>query len=143
MDSVGVALRFVAVLIDGVIFFVVAFVLALLAGGTSSSSAAGTHTVGFHLGGSGLLLVAVLSLGYYVLCETLFGGTLGKLALGLRVVDQEGDEIGLGAALIRNFLRIVDGLFFYLVGAIAIWTSSDHQRLGDRAAHTYVVRRHA
>ncbi|SRR6266498_5782013 len=143
MERVGVALRFVAILIDGIIFFVVAFVLALFAGNTSNSSADGMHTVGFHLGGSGVLLVGVLSLGYYTICESLLGGTLGKLALGLRVVDEDGDEISFSAALVRNLLRIVDGLLFYLVGAIAIWSSADHQRLGDRAAHTYVVRRHS
>jgi len=143
MERVGVALRFVALLIDGIIFFVAAFAVALLAGNTSTGSADGMHTAGFHLGGSGVLLVGALSLGYYVICEPLLGGTLGKLAVGLRVVDEDGDEISLSAALIRNLLRIVDGLFFYLVGAIAIWSSPDHQRLGDRAAHTYVVRRHA
>jgi len=143
MERVGVALRFVAILIDGVIFFLVAFVLALLSGNTSNNSADGMQTIGFHLDGSGMLLVGVLSLGYYIICESLLGGTLGKLALGLRVVDKDGDEISLSAALIRNLLRIVDGLLFYLVGAIAIWSSADHQRLGDRAAHTYVVRRHS
>ena len=42
---------------------------------------------------------------------------------------------------LRNILRVVDGLFFYLVGAIFALTSSRGQRLGDRAAHTLVVRR--
>jgi uncharacterized RDD family membrane protein YckC len=44
------------------------------------------------------------------------------------------------AALIRNILRIVDGLFVYLVGAILVWKSDKRQRLGDRVAHTVVVR---
>ncbi len=140
MEHVGVALRFVAVLIDGAIFFVLGFVLALMTDGTSSTSANGTHTVGFHLGGGSFLVWALLSLAYYVSCETLLGGTLGKLALGLRVVDEDGDPISWAAALIRNLLRLVDGLFFYLIGAIAVWSSPERQRLGDRAAHTYVVR---
>jgi uncharacterized RDD family membrane protein YckC len=59
------------------------------------------HTVGFHPGGSGVLLVGVLSLGYYTICESLLGGTVGKLALGLRVVDEDGDEISFSAALVR------------------------------------------
>ena len=141
MEHAGVALRFVAVLIDGVIFFVLGVVLALFAGGASSTSTGDTHAVGFHLGSGGFLIWALLSLGYYVLCEALIGGTLGKLAVGLRVVDEDGGEITLGSALIRNLMRIVDGLFFYLVGAIAIWSSAERQRFGDRAAHTYVVRR--
>jgi len=36
-------------------------------------------------------------------------------------------------------LRVVDGIMFYLVGAIIIWTSMDKQRLGDRVAKTIVV----
>ena len=46
-----------------------------------------------------------------------------------------------GAALVRNLLRLVDALFFYLVGAIFALASPRGQRLGDRAAHTLVVRR--
>jgi uncharacterized RDD family membrane protein YckC len=37
-------------------------------------------------------------------------------------------------------LRLVDCLFFYLVGAIFALTSLRGQRLGDRAALTLVVR---
>jgi uncharacterized RDD family membrane protein YckC len=139
-EPVGVALRFVAVLIDGAIFFLLGFLLALLSDGTYSSSTAGTHTAGFQVGGRGLVVLALIGLGYYISCEVLFGATLGKLALGLRVVDEQGGPITWGASLVRNVLRIVDGLFFYLVGAIAVWSSPARQRLGDRAAHTYVVR---
>jgi uncharacterized RDD family membrane protein YckC len=35
---------------------------------------------------------------------------------------------------------LVDGLFFYLVGALFAFSSARGQRLGDRAAHTVVVR---
>jgi hypothetical protein len=57
----------------------------------------------------------------------------------LRVVREDGSPIHLGAAALRNLLRIVDGLFLYLVAAIAVWASPTRQRLGDRAAGTYVV----
>jgi len=60
--------------------------------------------------------------------------------VGIRVVDEEGDEIDLAGAVIRNLLRLVDGLFFYLVGALFAFSSPRGQRLGDRAAHTVVVR---
>jgi uncharacterized RDD family membrane protein YckC len=140
MEHVGVALRFVALLIDGAVFFVLGFVIALMSGGTSSASTVGTQTAGFHLAGGSFLVWCLISLAYYISCETLLGGTLGKLALGLRVVDEEGGQIKWGASVVRNLLRIVDGLFFYLIGAVAVWSSPARQRLGDRAAHTYVVR---
>jgi hypothetical protein len=41
----------------------------------------------------------------------------------------------------RNFIRYIDQIpFFYAVGAIAIFATRDHQRLGDLAAGTLVVR---
>jgi hypothetical protein len=36
-------------------------------------------------------------------------------------------------------LRIVDAFLFYLVAAIAVWSSPKRQRIGDRAAATVVV----
>jgi uncharacterized RDD family membrane protein YckC len=69
------------------------------------------------------------------------GMTLGKRMVGIRVVDEEGDFAGFGASIVRNLLRVVDGLFFYLVGAIFALTSPRGQRLGDRPAHTLVARR--
>ena len=126
MEHVGVAPRFIALAIDGGVFFLLGFVLAVMTGAGA--------------GDGGVFSWALVSLVYYVSCETLLGGTLGKLALGLRVVDENGDSITWGAALVRNLLRILDGLFFYLIGAIAVWSSPLRQRLGDRAAHTYVVR---
>jgi uncharacterized RDD family membrane protein YckC len=80
-------------------------------------------------------------LGYYVLCEAATGATLGKRMVGIRVVSEDGKGLTFGAAVVRNVLRLVDGFFFYLVGAIFALTSSRGQRLGDRAAHTVVVRR--
>jgi uncharacterized RDD family membrane protein YckC len=139
-ERVGVGLRFVAVLIDGAIFFLIGFLLALVSGGTYTSSTGGTHSAGFHVGNKSFVVLALVGFVYYVCCEVLAGGTLGKRVLGLRVVDGRGNSIAWGAAIVRNVLRIVDGLFFYLVGAVAIWSSPDRQRLGDRAAHTYVVR---
>jgi len=73
--------------------------------------------------------------------EATQGATLGKRILGLRVVKIDGSPIGWSESIIRNLLRIIDGLFAYLVGAILIWTSPQRQRLGDRVAKTVVVRR--
>ena len=52
--------------------------------------------------------------------------------------DQGGS--GAGAALIRTLLRIIDGLFAYLVGFILVLASDRRRRLGDIAARTLVVR---
>lgn len=126
LQYVGVGLRFLAVLIDSIIIGVVAAILSFLFRGAPGLS-------GF--------LTAIIAIGYFIVMEATQGATLGKRALGLRVVKTNGAPITWTDSIIRNLLRIIDSLFFYLVGAILIWTSPLKQRLGDRAANTVVVRR--
>ena len=79
---------------------------------------------------------------YYVLLEGYLGQTVGKMLLGIKVVREDDGEVpGLGAAFIRTLLRLIDGLFSYLVAFISVLISGKNQRLGDMAAHTLVVRK--
>jgi uncharacterized RDD family membrane protein YckC len=85
---------------------------------------------------------AVISLGYPIFMEWRFRGkTLGKMLLGLQVMDVQGLRLQFSQVVIRNLLRMVDSLpLFYLVGAVAAIVSPKGQRLGDLAANTVVVR---
>ena len=139
MEYAGVTRRFVALVIDGFVLVGISVVVGLLAGGAYSTSTANSYDAGVQVGNGPMFAALVLFFAYYVICEGLFGRTLGKRILGLRVVGEDGSPIYLGAAFLRNLLRIVDGLFFYLVAAISVWASPTRQRLGDRAARTYVV----
>src|SRR5207245_615376 len=103
----------------------------ILVGGTHGSSAGGAL--------AGLLSLAI-TLGYFIMMEGQRGATVGKMALGLRVVNMDGTPITMNQSVIRNLLRIVDALFVYLVAAILIWNSPLKQRLGDRVAKTMVIR---
>jgi uncharacterized RDD family membrane protein YckC len=79
---------------------------------------------------------------HFTLLEGYLGQTVGKMLLGIKVIREDTGEVpGLGAAAIRTLLRLIDGLFAYLVGFIAVLSSSKRQRLGDMAAHTLVVRK--
>ena len=79
---------------------------------------------------------------YFTLLEGYLGQTVGKMLLGIKVIREDNGEVpGLGTAALRTVLRIVDGLFGYLVGFIAVMASAKRQRLGDMAAHTLVVRK--
>jgi uncharacterized RDD family membrane protein YckC len=142
VEHAGLGLRFAAVLLDAIIvFFPLGLVVGLLSGGGYAESGDGYANAGVDVGGSAFWAVLFLGIGYYVLCESASGATLGKRIVGIRVVDEDGDHITFGAAVVRNLLRLVDGLFFYVVGALFALTSARGQRLGDRAAHTVVVRR--
>ena len=78
---------------------------------------------------------------YFVLLEGLWGATLGKRILGLRVVGLAGKRPGLGRALARNLLRAVDALpAFSILGMVLIATSAEKARLGDRVAGTRVIK---
>lgn len=68
------------------------------------------------------------------------GATVGKWAVGLRIVDQDGNRPGYK----RSLLRYVVSLFSGLVLAWGYWRmlfSEKKQTLHDDAANTYVVAR--
>jgi uncharacterized RDD family membrane protein YckC len=80
----------------------------------------------------------LLNIVYFAVFETLYGATLGKLILGMRVVKDDGQPCDLGAALVRGGLLYIDGLFFGLV-AYGNMKAPLYQRIGDRSARTLVV----
>jgi uncharacterized RDD family membrane protein YckC len=90
---------------------------------------------------TGLPAVAlfVVVLAYYIVLEAVQGKTVGKMILGLRTVREDGQPMTWGTSAARNVLRIVDGLFFYLVGFIVAMTNAKRQRIGDMLAKTIVV----
>jgi len=142
LENAGLPLRFVAVALDALIVFVPLFiVVGLMSGGGYRSDLNGVTNFGIDLGGRALLLLIALGIGYYVVCESAAGATLGKRMVGIRVVGEDGEALTFGAAVVRNVLRLVDALFFYFVGFVFAILSTRGQRLGDRAAHTIVVRR--
>src|SRR5687767_2288626 len=108
MVYAGIGRRALATVVDGLIWIVLLYVVVY---------ATGDRTLGqLGLGGNALWLG--LGLLYYILMEALLGATLGKLLFGMRVVKADGSRLDWGSALVRNLLRVVDGLFAYLVGAI-------------------------
>ena len=131
MEPVGVFRRAVAVIIDGILLMIVGYALATVMGGATAS--------GFDLQGGPAFLFFGIALGYYIVMEATTGQTLGKMAMKLKVVKKDGAKLDWQASIIRNLLRIIDGFFFYLVGAIVVWVSKSKQRLGDMAASTIVV----
>ena len=136
LQYVGVTRRFFAALIDGLILAAVFYGVAAATGGLTPTDT-GSMSASLPAG-----VVSVVGILYFIVLEGFMGATLGKLLLGIRVVKLDGSRIGLGAAIVRNLLRIIDALpTAYILGAILIWTSSRKQRLGDRVARTVVVRR--
>lgn len=143
----GLGSRFVAALLDGIIKGAV--IVAVLLGVAALGARPGQGPLpdapsdGVALGALALFFVFafVVNFGYDVLFETLASGrTPGKRWTGLRVVRLDGGSVTFTTAAVRNLVRLVDGLFGYAVGVVAILVSPRNQRLGDVAAGTVVVR---
>jgi uncharacterized RDD family membrane protein YckC len=91
-----------------------------------------------------ILVVVIFAIffGYFILFEGLWNGqTPGKKLLGIRVVRDGGYPIDMGAALVRNLIRVGEFILgYYLLSAISTVLSPENKRLGDIAAGTIVVR---
>ena len=136
----GIGRRAVAVVVDGAILSVAYAII-----GYAVAAATGGFTpTGFALEGAPAFLVFALTMivgfGYFIGLEARSGQTIGKRLMGIRVVSEDGTPITMQASAVRNVLRVVDGLFVYLVGTVFVATSEKKQRLGDRLADTVVVR---
>lgn len=93
-------------------------------------------------GTSGITLNVWLGIGltvaYFTLFERLYGCTLGKLILGMRVATLIGISPSTRQVLVRSLYRLFDGLFFGLVAAFQM-EPPYFQRIGDKQTHTIVV----
>lgn len=79
---------------------------------------------------------------YFSILEGSTGTTVGKRALKMKVAKEDGSTCGMSASLIRNILRFVDAIPYplYFAGTYLVDKSPKKQRLGDRVAHTVVIR---
>jgi uncharacterized RDD family membrane protein YckC len=142
MPLAGVGSRFIALLIDMIlwgagllviILFVVIFQPAIHAASEISEKWAVAIVI---------FLVFLFNWGYFTLFEAFWNGqTPGKRIAKIRVIQQTGRPIGLFESMARNFIRYIDQIpSFYAVGVITMFVTRQHQRLGDLAAGTLVVR---
>ncbi len=88
-----------------------------------------------------LIILFLMEWGYPVIFEVFNGGqTPGKMALGLRVIREDGAPVGWSRSVVRSLLTTADFLpFAYGTGLTAMFLGRRFQRLGDLAAGTLVV----
>jgi uncharacterized RDD family membrane protein YckC len=140
LETAGIASRVfsgaIDALVQAVIFLVVTLVVVLV---LSGGGGADRGTVQAILGAT---LFAVIFLYPTVSEMATRGRTLGKAALGLRVVTIEGAPIRFRHAAIRSMGGIVDKWVppGGLVGAFFVLGTPSRQRIGDLLAGTLVIR---
>lgn len=132
----GPSVRFAAFVIDFLVRMAVLFAIGVFL------ACAGISVLG---GGSlGLFFIAffVVDWFYYVANEWYFRGkSVGKHAMGIRVIQQSGYPISFFSSCLRNILRAADAMPFslYGVGFLTMLLTKKGQRLGDLAAKTVVI----
>jgi uncharacterized RDD family membrane protein YckC len=76
---------------------------------------------------------------YFTYCHGITGQTIGKWICGLKVVQNNGEPLGLGRAFLRWVGYWVSGFFFFF-GFIWIAFSKQKQGWHDKIAGSYVIR---
>ena len=103
------------------------------------------------------LIGAIVGAAYYALMYAFKSATLGKLALGLRIVGEDGTEpLGIPAGPIRAgtsvagilsvvpILGVLITIVILIVGLVSLvflFSDSQNRTVMDRVAKTYVVKK--
>ncbi len=126
VEKVGFGTRFVAFIIDAILLGIVNQVVASTLGGGDPTRVNG--------------LTTLIGIAYIVGLWTYWGGqTVGKKAMGIKIVKADGTPFGLVPAIIRYVGYIISGVVL-LLGFIWILFDPNKQGWHDKIAGTYVVK---
>jgi uncharacterized RDD family membrane protein YckC len=124
MEYAGFWRRFGAAFIDGILVSIVSAILRVLL--------------------NEIVAELISLVGYYVYFAWMessdYQGTVGKLAIGIKVTDLEGNKISFGRALGRNLAKLLSALIL-LIGYIMAAFTERKQALHDIIASTLVIKR--
>jgi len=134
----GFWLRFLAVLLDGIIVAVVNFPIQLILGlaGFKSIQATGPQ---FGIIGLIYLISFTIQGAYFTYFWSQKGATPGQMILGLKVVTADGGPLTVGRAFGR-FLAYILGAFTLCIGYIIAAFDSQKRALHDHICGTRVIR---
>ena len=142
MPLAGIGSRFIALLVDYLIWGAGFLVLGVLFSFVLPGIRAFSRISQQWAVAISIFAVFLVQWGYFTLFEAFWNGrTPGKRVARIRVIQRSGRAIGLFESMARNLVRYVDQIpFCYAVGVIAMFATRQHQRLGDLAAGTLVIR---
>ena len=125
LSYAGFWIRFLAYLIDGLLIGTIGGTLTAALNGSSAST---------------FVSIALAAI-YYVVMETSeYQGTLGKIAMGIKVVDLDGNKLSYPKAIIRYVSKFLSSLIL-LIGYIMAAFTEKKQGLHDIIAGTLVVKK--
>ena len=144
MDKAGVAVRFFAVFIDGLVMtalaFMLVFVFGLFAGGASQTDSGALQTMAGIFGTIIYIILILFQFLYYGYFWSKDGQSPGKKLLGVMVVQKDGRSMSFVKAGLRGTLGYwISGLIFGLGFIWAIF-DADNETWHDMIFGTRVIR---
>lgn len=142
-EYAGFWIRVAASLIDGIILSVamwtVIFIIGMLFVGGAASGSDLTSTAAI---AGGMALYGLALIGYVLYFSIMESSarqaTLGKMAVGIKVGDQNGNRISFANALGRYFSKIISAMILY-IGFMMVGWDDRKQGLHDKIAGTFVL----
>jgi uncharacterized RDD family membrane protein YckC len=122
--------RIIASVIDFCIFCVIGAIFGYFFGEA-------TGGIGFTLYGTPSLILMLIAFFLWPISEGIWGQTLGKRILGIKVLTDYYEPIDITAAITRYILGCID--YIFLIGIIIVTNNKMNKRIGDMAANTIVV----
>src|ERR1700736_6028463 len=125
MPLAGVGSRFIALLIDMLIWFAGLLVLIFFAAIFLPAIHAASKISEKWAVAIIIFLIFLFNWGYFTLFEAFWNGqTPGKKIAKIRVIQRTGRPIGIFESMARNFVRYIDQIpSFYVVGVITMFVT--------------------
>lgn len=139
MDYAGFWVRFAARFLDGIITGVINMIVGVGVGAAMGGAAA-TPEQAMQGQLIGSLVGVVIGIAYEVFFLGRFGATPGKMALKLKVIRPDGEDVSYLRGLGRWFAMQLSGLILAIGYLMAAFDREEHKSLHDRICDTRVVR---
>jgi uncharacterized RDD family membrane protein YckC len=144
----GFWIRFLALILDGIVLSLVVQPLTLLAGPgfefeTTENTAGEIQSFSSNFDGSDFAIAALIGMAIYVAYFTIaigrWGQTIGALAVSIKVVHPDGSLLSYGASLLRYVGSWVSGIILWIGYLMMIWDGRK-QTLHDKMAGSVVIK---
>lgn len=141
----GFWMRFGAITIDSVLLAIAGMIIGSIIGGglgfLLGAAGMSLHAIQIMAGISGYIIGLALNWLYFTLTESsAMQATIGKMALGIKVADLNGDKIAFGRANGRYWGKLLSYMTLG-IGFIMAGFTRNKQALHDLLAETLVVRK--
>jgi uncharacterized RDD family membrane protein YckC len=140
LNYAGIGTRFGAVVLDGILLWIVSFVTQMLSMLVVTSAMRSQPQLFLVVQFALIFVQLVIGLSYETVMIGKYGATLGKMACKIKVVTASGGRVSYARALGRYFAKLLSGCPTLLIGFLmAVFDKEEHRALHDRICDTRVI----